>query len=343
MPILSETSAAHRSDRNFTSLASLIRPCGLIFLAVGALLKDHIMPRVLVTGINGFTGLHLAPRLRADGLSVHGVVHDEPEEPIEGVEQLHVADLSDLAALCALVEQVRPEFIVHLAAISFVAHEDVDTLYRTNIVGTRNLLQAAVRAGYAPDMILLASSANIYGDKRAGPLDEEIAPEPANDYGVSKLAMEYMARLYFDKLKITIVRPFNYTGMGQASNFIIPKIVQHARERRPRIELGNLDVERDFSDVRTVVDCYARLLQSGTAPGQIFNVCSGRAFSLRNVIAEVERLSGHHMEISVNPAFVRDNEVRSLYGTCRKLEAAIGETQMRPLSDTLKWMLDVQN
>lgn len=301
------------------------------------------MSRVLVTGVNGFTGRYLAPRLQAEGYEVHGIVHAPGAEAVDGVASLHVAALSDLPRLSQVVADVQPTHVVHLAAIAFVAHDDVDELYRTNVVGTRNLLQALATASARPEMVLLASSANIYGNKREGALDEETSPEPANDYGISKVAMELVARTYGDRLPIGIVRPFNYTGVGQAANFVIPKIVQHAKARRPTIELGNLDVERDFSDVRTVVDCYARLLSAPEAAGGIFNVCSERALSLREIIAEVERLSQHTMEIRVNPAFVRANEVRSLYGSRRKLEQVIGPVEMPPFAETLRWMLDAQD
>lgn len=301
------------------------------------------MNRVLVTGVNGFTGRHLARRLRTDNFEVHGVVHAPDAENVEGVTALHVAALSDLQQLSKVVAEVQPTHVVHLAAIAFVAHDDVEDLYRTNVVGTRNLLQALATAATKPDLVLLASSANIYGNKREGALDEETTPEPANDYGVSKVAMEMVARIYGDRLPIGIVRPFNYTGVGQAANFVIPKIVEHAKARRATIELGNLDVERDFSDVRTVVDCYARLLATPAAAGGVFNVCSERALSLRDIIAEVERLSQHTMEIRVNPAFVRANEVRSLYGSRRKLESVIGPVEMPPLAETLRWMLDAKD
>ncbi|MFZ6649801.1 NAD-dependent epimerase/dehydratase family protein, partial [Undibacterium sp. TJN25] len=124
-----------------------------------------------------------------------------------------------------------------------------------------------------------------------GILAETEPAQPANDYGVSKLAMEHVARLWMDQLPITITRPFNYTGVGQADNFLLPKIISHYRRRAPLIELGNLDVARDFSDVRTVVQAYTRLLQHAPA-GQTFNVCSGQAHTLQQVLDIVADLAG---------------------------------------------------
>lgn len=297
------------------------------------------MARVLLTGAAGFTGRYLAPALAERGHDVHGVLHLPEREPIPGVIDSHVADLCDLEALSRVIEDVRPDHVVHLAAISFVAHGDVEQIYRTNVVGTRQLLQAITCSPVAPSSILLASSANVYGNAREGVLDETVPPAPANDYAVSKLAMEYVAKLYSSRLPITVVRPFNYTGVGQDSAFLLPKIVAHARQGARTIELGNLDVARDFSDVRTVVGAYARLLEAPAAIGETFNVCSGQAVSLKSVIETVRRLSGHELDVKVNPAFVRANEVRTLSGSAAKLESVIGPLKGVPLKETLSWML----
>ena len=167
-----------------------------------------------------------------------------------------------------------------------------------------------------------------------------MTPEPANDYGITKLACEQLARLYADRLPIITVRPFNYTGRGQSEAFLIPKIIAHARARAPVIELGNTEVARDFSDVRGVVDAYARLLDAPEAVGGVFNICSGTARTLAEVIAEVEAASGHHMEVRVNPAFVRADEVKTLCGSAARLESVIGPLAMPPFGETIRWMLN---
>jgi nucleoside-diphosphate-sugar epimerase len=299
------------------------------------------MKRTLVTGAAGFTGRYVAELLAGRGHEVHGLVHGAAAfEAIPGVAQVHEADLADLTSVERIVQDVRPDHVVHLAAIAFVAHEDVEQMYRSNVVGTRQLLEALVRLPQPPQSILLASSANIYGNAREGVLDESLPPAPANDYGVSKTAMEFVARLYAERLPIIVVRPFNYTGRGQSANFLVPKIVAHVRDREPAIELGNLDVARDFSDVRAVADAYARLLDEPAAAGGTYNVCSGEAVSLQAILDMVSKLSGHRLKVKVNPAFVRANEVRSLCGTAAKFESAIGPLLKIPLEDTLRWMLE---
>lgn len=298
------------------------------------------MTRTLITGAAGFTGRYLATALASRGHEVHALVHMQPDGPIDGVVQVHQADLADFESVRKLVQSVKPDHVVHLAAIAFVAHGNVEDLYRSNIIGTRQLLEALSALDDAPRSVIVASSANIYGNSQAGVLDEATAPAPANDYGVSKIAVEYLAQLYSKHLPIVLVRPFNYTGVGQSEKFIVPKIVQHARERKPFIELGNLEVSRDFSDVRTVVDAYARLLTEPSAHGRTFNICSGHAVSLKSIIELVQHLSGHQFEVRVNPAFVRANEVHSLCGSCERVEAAIGPLAHVPLMETLRWMLE---
>ena len=301
------------------------------------------MSKVLITGADGFTGRYLAKELSNAGYEVHGLVHMPVAGGVEGVTQLHVANLCDLSALSAVMQAVQPENVAHLAAIAFVAHGDVSAIYNTNLVGTRNLLESLVLSKSPLSVVLLASSANIYGNSVEGVLDESTPASPANDYAVSKLAMEYAAALYADRLPLIIARPFNYTGVGQSDSFLIPKIINHVRRKAPVIELGNLDVARDFSDVRNVVRVYHRLLESPSAVSQAFNVCSGKAWTLNEVLTMVRDISGHDFEVRVNPAFVRQNEVKTLLGDRTRLNEATGVIPEIELRETLRWMLEANH
>jgi len=291
--------------------------------------------RALITGLHGFTGHHMARELAAAGYRVFGTATPG------GVSSPDVFafDLCDRAAVGAMVEQVQPDVVVHLAGISFVAHGDAEQIYRVNVVGTRNLLEALAGAAHKASCVLLASSANIYGNASVPVIDEAVAPSPANDYAVSKLAMEYMARLWMDKLPIVIVRPFNYTGRGQDERFLLPKIVAHFQRRERRIELGNLAIARDFSDVRMVARSYRKLLAAAPG-GEAFNICSGRSNSLEDVIDLCSGIAGYRIEVQVNPAFVRANDVLTLSGSNEKLAQVIGPLDPPALIDTLRWMLE---
>ncbi|KAG8150526.1 NAD-dependent epimerase/dehydratase family protein [Burkholderia catarinensis] len=294
------------------------------------------MAKVFVTGLDGFTGRYMAEELIRSGHEVCGIVH----KPSGNVPwRTHVCNLLDSDALTRVLSDERPDAVVHLAAIAFVQHGDVGAIYQTNVVGTRNLLGALTRSASQPRAVLLASSANVYGNSDREVIDESTTPAPANDYAISKLAMEMVARTWEDKLPIVIARPFNYTGVGQDERFLLPKIVRHFRDRASRIELGNLNVVRDFSDVRTVVAVYRRLIE-GEFAGRTFNVCSGVGYSLQDVLSMMREISGHDLDVAVNPLFVRANEVHKLIGSRKQLEGAIGGFDSMDLRDTLAWMME---
>lgn len=298
------------------------------------------MANALITGINGFTGRYLADALREVGYVVSGTglirTHGQAYD-------YYHCDLCDRATLLTVLEAAKPEVIVHLAGIAHVEHGDVEGMYRTNIFGTRNLLDVIASSTVTPRAILIASSANVYGNVNCDSIDEGISVSPANDYAVSKLAMEYAAKLWMNRLPITIVRPFNYTGVGQSEDFLLPKIVGHFRRRAPVIELGNLQVVRDFSDVRMVVGCYRKLLEASIAErvnGEIFNICSGSGYELLDILKIVGELAGYAPKVRVNPQFVRNNELTRLVGSQAKLESAIGPVPTIKLAETLRWMYE---
>lgn len=280
------------------------------------------MPKLLLTGAAGFTGLHLAEAARQAGYEVH---------PLS-------ADLTDAKAVAAETAATEPDYVVHLAAISAITHADEEAFYRVNLFGTQNLLKALCALHKPPKRVLLVSSSNVYGNVLVSPIAESTCPVPVNHYAISKLAMERLAGMFADRLALIIVRPFNYTGVGHDARFVIPKLIEHFNRRVAEVELGNLDVEREFNDVRTVCEAYLRLLQLGQ-PGQTYNVCSGRPVSLKSVIDTLKHITGHDLLVNVNPDFVRANEVHRLCGSPAKLEACIGPLQHPPLEDMLRWML----
>ncbi|OMG75234.1 NAD-dependent epimerase/dehydratase family protein [Burkholderia ubonensis] len=298
--------------------------------------------RAFVTGLTGFTGRYMAQRLEAAGYEVWGTTAPGAprlDDPALANCTLLPVDLLDAHALRAAAADARPDAVVHLAARAHVAQDDPAQTYQVNIVGTRNLLAAVAGLDRRPSAVLLASSANVYGNATPGVLDETVAPAPSNDYAVSKLAMEYAAKLWHDRLPIVIARPFNYTGVGQSEAYLLPKLVAHYARNEPRISLGNLDVSRDFSDVRDVTAAYLRLIEAAPA-GETFNVCSERAYSLKEVLAMLSRIAGYVIDVTVDPRFVRDNEVKRLSGSRARLRRAVGELPVTPLDETLRWMVD---
>ena len=217
-------------------------------------------------------------------------------------------------------------------------HSDATAFYAVNVVGTTNLLEALAASKLQPRRVVIASSANVYGNAKVEPITEATPPAPVNHYAASKLAMELMVRTYTDRLPIVMTRPFNYTGVGQSINFLVPKLVAHFAQRRPFIELGNLEVVRDFSDVRAVAQAYLHLL-TAEVPEGVTNLCSGVGRSLRWVLDQLTELSGHSLEIRVNPEFVRASEVHRLIGSASRMEGALGTLPHRDFRETLAWML----
>jgi len=287
---------------------------------------------VLVTGASGFTGRYVVERLRAEGYRVLRVAH-------EPADDAYACDIADARQVTAMMAELRPDYLIHLAAIAFVAHANVEQMYQVNLFGTLNLLQGLADAGVTPRRVLIASSANVYGNPPVAQVSEAVCPAPLNHYANSKLAMEHMVRTWMERLPIVITRPFNYTGAGQDAKFLIPKIVGHFQRREPLLKLGNLDVVREFNDVRFVAEAYARLLDADAA-GETVNLCSGQGYALLDVVERVSALSGHRLAVEVAPELVRANELKVLIGDDSKLQGLIGPLTEYRLDETLAWMLD---
>lgn len=286
------------------------------------------MTRILITGHDGFTGNHLWQHLERLG-------HELLAFQLNGSN----IDLRDADQVEKALLTLRPDKIIHLAAISSVDHTDVKQLYDVNLWGTRNLLEAATKLGPSLDRIIIASSANIYGNQ-AGKLTETSSIRPANDYAVSKAAAEMLACTYKNRLPIVIVRPFNYIGVHQSTRFVVAKIIDHLRAGKPRVILGNLDVARDFSDVRDICYFYEKLISHPETVGEIYNLCSGRAIYLVDILNTACGLAGYQIEVAQDIELMRDNEIKSLYGDPAKINALIGPYKRYGLSESLGWMLN---
>jgi len=278
--------------------------------------------KILLTGADSFTGVHF----------------------IKKCKDLHIdiiplkSDLLNLNDLHDEIKNLYVDYVVHLAGISFVNHDNQDIFDSVNVFGTRNLLSALKDMKKRPSKILLASSANIYKSIQSGLITESSEIEPINPYAKSKFEMEKMAiELYGNVFKFIIVRPFNYTGKSQNNLFLVPKIVDHFKRKFHSIELGALDVKREFNDVRFVVDCYISLLKN-LDDNEIINICTGNSFSINDVLNKMKCITDHHPEIKVNQDFIRKNEVKNLAGSPNKLLKFSMIKNNYNLDQTLMWM-----
>lgn len=275
-----------------------------------------------MTGSSGFTGKHLMAHLSEFGHDVY---------PLS-------SNLTNFDTLKKEVQEVQPEAVIHLAGIAAVGHENIDDFYSINLLGTRNLLASLAYREHYISSVILSSSAHVYGNKGGGSLSETSKIVPGNDYAVSKYAMELMAGLWKDDLPITITRPFNYTGKGQSNHFIIPKIVEHFRNKEDSISLGNIMLYREFGDVRDIIEIYRRLIEK-PAVSQTLNLCTNEPTRLHDVIDICKELTGHNIEVKINQRFVRENEPEKLIGDDSKLRELFPDLKRNSLVDTLSWML----
>lgn len=313
---------------------------------------------MLVTGVAGFAGSHLAEVLISRGIEVYGlVVPGGPLDNLDGIRSrphpvtcLHLieADIVNEKTLVRVVADTRPEQVYHLAAAASVRQSlrDPGGTFRVNVLGTRNLLEAIRRAGITP-RILIVSSAEAYGASASkGTLLREDDPLlPISPYGASKAAAEMLACSYWyhHKLPIIRVRPFPHTGPRHAPNFVFPDWARQLAEaeagrRPPRLEVGNLEIRRDISDVRDVVAAYILALEKGEV-GAVYNVCTGRAHTLREALDILIGLARLPVEVVVDPARLRPTDIKVLTGTSQSLHACTGWAAASSLSRTLENLL----
>ncbi len=295
---------------------------------------DPHFKKVLITGINGFTGVHLESYLIKQGFDVYGIVISAPRQ-----DNHLQCDIRKKNQIYSVISAVKPDYIIHVAAISFVGENNASLIYDVNVVGTENILQVLIENEIRPEKVILASSATVYGNQGKEVLDESMCPQPVNHYGISKLAMEHIAANYFDKLNIIITRPFNYTGVGQDAHFLIPKLVSHFKEGKKEIELGNIYVSREFNDISSIVNIYHKLLLCDTK-STIVNLSFDMPIKLIDVIDMMNEIAGYKINVKINPDFVRTNEIKSLAGSTVKLIGLIGNTKPRELKTTLKDMFE---
>ena len=288
--------------------------------------------RVLITGINGFTGVYLERYLHDRGFDVYGIVINTP------VNKKHYqCDITKKKQVDKVIDKIKPDYLIHIAGISFPAEKNASLIYDVNVIGTENILKSLADHKISPKKVIIASSAIVYGNQGVEVLDEAMCPKPVNHYGCSKLAMEHISSNYFDTLNIIITRPFNYTGIGQEKHFLIPKIVSHYREEKREIELGNLNVAREFNDIEYIVGNYYKLLISD-AKSTIVNLSSNHPVKLMDVIDMMNEIAGYTIEVKVNPLFVRENEIQSLSGSTKLLETLISLENKETLHKTLQMM-----
>ncbi len=298
--------------------------------------------RVLVTGVDGFIGSNLAPKLVEAGHEVWGgrLAGKGAAAPASGYQAVTL-DILDRGAVRACVEEVRPHAIVHLAGRSHVGRSwgDLAGYFQTNVVGVENVLEAAEEAGGAK--VLFASSAEVYGAVPEGeqPIPESRILAPSSPYALTKASAERLAA----GRGAVIVRSFNVIGPGQSADFALPTFARQLAsirrgEQEPVLEVGNLDARRDFTAVGDAVRGYRLLLERGVA-GEAYNLGSGKAHSIEQMLHKLIVVSGVRARIKVDPERLRPTDIPLLSADTTKLRA-LGWEPRESVDDALTQLWD---
>ncbi len=288
--------------------------------------------RILVTGAAGFVGQHLLPALRAafPGAALHATPFD----------------VTDAAATEAAVVAARPEALVHLAAIAAIpqARLDPGRAWQVNLMGTLNVAQA-IRARAPGCTLLFASSADIYGASfRAGtPLNEGALPAPLNVYAATKAAADLaLGAMAAEGLRVVRVRPFNHTGPGQSTSFVVAAFAEQvarvaAKLQPPVLRVGALDPMRDFLDVRDVCAAYALCLAHADAltPGAVLNVASGHPRRVGDVLASLMEAAGVQAEVVTDAGRLRPADIPVAAGDAGLARRLLGWAPVVPWEQTI--------
>lgn len=301
--------------------------------------------RALITGFNGFVGGYLSNLLLDKGFEVFGA--DRASGNSTERARLFKVDITNKKDASNLIKESKPDYIFHLAAITSVgACEENPSLAReVNVGGTENLLFTCVKHGINP-RILITSSAHVYGIPKHLPIDEKHPVNPVNAYGKSKLEQENISLEYFRKhrLNVLISRSFNHIGPAQKTDFVCADFAKQIAEiekglKKPEISVGDLSPVRDFTDVRDIVRAYLLLLEKGI-PGEIYNIGSGRGYSIKEMLDMLLSKTDKEIKIKGDKARFRKSEIPSLIANNKKFSSLTGWKPKFSIEESLSGILD---
>ncbi len=306
--------------------------------------------RALVTGAGGFVGKHLLTYLLAEtDWHIYGNAHAASLHNNDGRVRWVASDLTNKSETARMVDEVRPDVVFHLAAQSNVqqAFKDPEKTFTTNVIGQLNLLDA-LRECVPQTRILVVCSSEEYGLVRPEdiPIDEDTSFRPNNPYAVSKIAQDAMATQYFLSYgQQTIrVRPFNHIGPGQTEHFVTAAFANQiarieAGLQEPVISVGNLDAERDFTDVRDTVRAYHLAITHGE-PGEVYNIGSRLGYKMQWILDRLVSMSKIAVEVRRDPARMRPSDIPQLICNPAKFYSLTGWQPRIPIEQTLADILD---
>ena len=309
--------------------------------------------KALITGIAGFVGSHLAELLLNRGFEVYGLCRPRTKrDHIESIaNKLHLedADLLDTHSLYTTLSRIKPDYIFHLAAQSFVPTSWVSpsVTLEVNIVGSANLFEAVRQAGI-DSVIQIACSSEEYGlvHENELPIKETNPLRPLSPYAVSKVAMDYLGYQYFQSYKVRIMRTrgFNHTGPRRGetfaeSNFARQIALIENGKQEPVISVGNLEAKRDYTDVRDMVRAYLLSVEK-CDPGDVYNIAVGRAIRIKDLLDLLLSFSKVKVAVKEDPSRMRPSDVPVLIGDNTKFVKKTGWKSEIPFEKTMEDLLN---
>jgi GDP-4-dehydro-6-deoxy-D-mannose reductase len=293
--------------------------------------------RALISGGTGFVGTHLAGFLVEQGVEVFVFSPTAPREPSPRVAYFE-ADIRDLSVLRQICEETQPDEVYHLAAITSIADSGKDPrkTFDINVTGTYNLLEACMPLASRP-RFLNVSTGQVYAVRGEPRLTEDCPVQPVSPYAATKAMAELLVYQYprSQQERVVTTRPFNHSGPGQTADYVLSDFARQIAEmeiavRSPVLAVGDLEVERDFTDVRDVVRAYVMLLHGGRG-GEVYNVCSGATHRISSAVDVLQSLTSVRLAIQVAPDRARPGQPPRICGDPSKIQ---GDTGWRP---TISW------
>lgn len=303
------------------------------------------MKRVLIFGSAGFVGIYLAKEFTQNGYEVYGSDRLAVES-LAGFMKYKAADILDAKAVSGIIREFKPNYIVNLAAVSSVgmSWNMPQATMEVNVIGALNILEAARSLENIPKVMFIGSSEEYAPSDK--PISEDMPLNANNPYGISKTAQERFAEVYRERygMKIYCVRPFNHTGVGQRETFVLPSFCKQVADieksgKTGVIKVGNLAAKRDFSDVRDIVRGYRAIIESNDCK-KVYNLGSGKAYSLKELLEYIISLSSQKIEIEVDTTLFRPNDNNIICCNNSSIKNNLGVAFVYSLYDTLKDMYE---
>ena len=307
------------------------------------------MTKILITGANGFCARHLVGRLRKkNGIYIAGIDLNKKAPVNISLDDYMRVDICNQKQMTDLVRRLKPDFVFNLAGLNSGLIEDI---FKVNILGTVNLLEA-VKVQAPQARVLLIGSAAEYGraEKHSLPVKEDHPCRPVGAYGISKHAMTLAGINYVQQfgMKVVVARPFNIIGPGISPGLLVGALVSRAkkalmRSSEPIVKIGNLNTERDFIYIDDAIDAYINMLE-GEYWGEVFNICSGRHYSVLTVATLLLSCSARKINLEPDPSLVRPSDIGISYGDWSKADRAFNFKPVTGIEDSLKavWRYEME-